>query len=303
MLNSFLYLQKDSEQDNGHSSDLDQRKSGILSVKIVHKVNGTKWRKRWWWHSQKADTQYSDPWVHYPEECSKAKVVENCRYTIVPDPATITTVFRTITSVNQLSLYGAVAEMCEEYESYHDRTERPVVGGQSSSSFVGKRDQDKRAFEQWWSCTHRISIAKIRRNELKSYHHKNRLSKFCTDAGFLTTVEVGQCFMTKDTEQFSQFTDSVACFEYTLPRDEDTSEPKSWIRGETPKLGPYWKLQPVAYKANMEWKSELSQWPKTILTHGSEFLMAWKSWSQTWTIRTKTTTSRKPQKYSSKNMR
>ena len=46
MLNSFLYLQKNSEQDNGHSSYLDQRKSGILSVKIVHKVNGAKWRKR-----------------------------------------------------------------------------------------------------------------------------------------------------------------------------------------------------------------------------------------------------------------
>ena len=45
------------------------------------------------------------------------------------DQETITTVFRTITSVNQLSLYGAVAEMCEEYESYHDRTVRPVVGG------------------------------------------------------------------------------------------------------------------------------------------------------------------------------
>ena len=49
---------------------------------------------------------------------------------------TITTVFRTITSVNQLSLYGAVAEMCEEYETVHDRTEKPVVGGQSISSFV-----------------------------------------------------------------------------------------------------------------------------------------------------------------------
>ena len=46
MLNSFLYLQEDSEQDNGHFSVLVQRKSGILSVKIVHKVNGTKWQKR-----------------------------------------------------------------------------------------------------------------------------------------------------------------------------------------------------------------------------------------------------------------
>ena len=43
--------------------------------------------------------------------------------------------------------------------------------------------------------------------------------------------------MTKDTEEFSQFTDSVACREYTLPRDENSAEPKSWIRGNT-KLGP-----------------------------------------------------------------
>ena len=50
------------------------------------------------------------------------------------DLETITTVFRTITSVNQLSLFGAVSEMCEEYESYH--AGRPVVGEQSSSSFV-----------------------------------------------------------------------------------------------------------------------------------------------------------------------
>ena len=43
--------------------------------------------------------------------------------------------------------------------------------------------------------------------------------------------------MTKDTEEFSQFTDSVACREYTLPRDESLSEPKGWIRGNT-KIGP-----------------------------------------------------------------
>ena len=33
--------------------------------------------------------------------------------------------FRIIVSANQLSLYGAVAEMCEEYESLHDRSGRP----------------------------------------------------------------------------------------------------------------------------------------------------------------------------------
>ena len=49
---------------------------------------------------------------------------------------TIATIFRTIISVNQLSLYGAVAEICEEYETLHERTVRPVVMGQSSSSLV-----------------------------------------------------------------------------------------------------------------------------------------------------------------------
>ena len=49
---------------------------------------------------------------------------------------TITIVFRTITSVNQLSLYGAVAEKCEECDSCHDRTGRLVVEGQSNPSLV-----------------------------------------------------------------------------------------------------------------------------------------------------------------------
>ena len=43
--------------------------------------------------------------------------------------------------------------------------------------------------------------------------------------------------MTKDTEEFSQFTESVACREYTLLRDEKSSDPKVWIRGNT-KIGP-----------------------------------------------------------------
>ena len=57
------------------------------------------------------------------------------------------------------------------------------------------------------------------------------------DAGFLNVVEIGQYFITKDTEEFSHFTNTVACREYTLPRDEEASEPKGWIRGNT-KIGP-----------------------------------------------------------------
>ena len=150
------------------------------------------------------------------------------------DPGTIDTVFRTILSVNQLSLYGAVAEMCEECESYHDRTGRPVVRGQSRPSFVPRVIKtnipltDDPAQEE--------DLLRRYRERIEKLSQQDRVSKICTDAGFLTTVEVGQYFMTRDTEEFSQFTDSVACREYTLPRDESSSEPKGWIRGNT-KIG------------------------------------------------------------------
>ena len=58
------------------------------------------------------------------------------------------------------------------------------------------------------------------KERVETLSQQNRLIEICTDAGFLTVVEIGQYFMTKDTAEFSQFTDAVACREYTLPRDE-----------------------------------------------------------------------------------
>ena len=72
---------------------------------------------------------------------------------------------------------------------------------------------------------------------IEKLSQQDKLSNFCMDAGFLNVVEVGQFFMTKDTEEFSQFTYSMACREYTVPRDEEASQPKGWIRGNT-KIGP-----------------------------------------------------------------
>ena len=43
--------------------------------------------------------------------------------------------------------------------------------------------------------------------------------------------------MTKDTDEFLQFTEPVTWREYTLPRDEKSTDPKGWIRGNT-KIGP-----------------------------------------------------------------
>ena len=58
------------------------------------------------------------------------------------------------------------------------------------------------------------------------------------DAGFLSVVENGQYFMTEDNgEQFY----AKACREYTLPREEEASQPKGWILGNT-KIVPVWEV-------------------------------------------------------------
>ena len=71
---------------------------------------------------------------------------------------------------------------------------------------------------------------------------QNRVNKICIDAGFQTTVEVGQ---SKDTAEFSQISESVGCCEYTLPSDEKSSDPKGWVRGNT-NIGPVLEV-PTSY--------------------------------------------------------
>ena len=81
--------------------------------------------------------------------------------------------------------------MCEEYESYHDGTGGPVVRGQSSSSCVPSviktnlpLNDDDPAQKEFLLQRYGERIEKL--------SQQDRLGKFCTDAGFLTTVEVGQ---------------------------------------------------------------------------------------------------------------
>ena len=89
------------------------------------------------------------------------------------------------------------------------------------------------------------------------------------DAGFVHVVEVGQYFMTKDTEE--QFF-ARACREYTLPRNDELSQQKDGFM-EIQELDQYWKSRPVFNSANMGSKFESGLWVKIILILGSEFLM------------------------------
>ena len=70
--------------------------------------------------------------------------------------------------------------------------------------------------------------------QVKRLSPEDRLSKFCKEAGFMSVVEVGQYYLTRNA---SEFVFSIACREYTHPRDDPASKPKGWIKGNT-RIGP-----------------------------------------------------------------
>ena len=176
------------------------------------------------------DVQCSVIRLHCPEVDSKAKDVENCRHTMQPTRTTIETIFRITVSANQLSLYRAIAEICEEYETLHERTVRPdMVMGQS---IVLSENQDRSPLDCHAPPAYQNFLLQQYGERIEKLSQQDKLSKFCMDAGFLSVVENGQYFMTKDTAEFSQF-HAVACREYTLPREEAASQPKGWLQGNT----------------------------------------------------------------------
>ena len=91
--------------------------------------------------------------------------------------------------------------MCEEYRTCQPRTVRPVLAGQSDPLFEPAK---------LLIMTPRLSIEipaqdfflQKYKERVERPPQQYRLIKICTDAGFLKTVEVGQYFMTKHTDEF-----------------------------------------------------------------------------------------------------
>ena len=105
-------------------------------------------------------------------------------------------------------------------------------------------------------------------NELKSYHNKTEWANFVLMQDSWPQLKSDSISWRKTLKnshnsQIQWPVVSTQCQEMKVHQNRNVG-----FEG-TPRLDPYWKLQPVAYKVNMEWKSELSLWTKTILTRGS----------------------------------
>ena len=149
----------------------------------------------------------------------------------IADYPTNETIFRIIVSANQLSLYGAVANICEEFESHQDRLgQLDVLIGQS----IVLSEIKAEVLLENNIPSHQNLLLQRYEERIEMLSQENKVCKFCMDAGFIHVVENGQYFMTKDTgEQFF----ARACREYTLPRDDGSSQPRGWIQGNT-RIGP-----------------------------------------------------------------
>ena len=140
------------------------------------------------------------------------------------DQDTVDTIYRIILSVNQLSVYGAVTAICETFEDHQDRTGQPVI--LMGQSIVLDEVKAETPVHDEGPMNDQI-IRQQYIQQVESLSSDNKISKFCKEVGFMRVVEAGQYFVTKDISQFN----SVTCREYTLPRDDQASQPKGWIQG------------------------------------------------------------------------
>ena len=148
------------------------------------------------------------------------------------DQDTVDTIYRIILSVNQLSVYGAVAAICDEYEGHQESTGDPVIL-EGQSIVLGEIKAEVPVMMKIPETTK--SFGSNTFNNLNRFH-QNKLSKFCQEAGFMRVVEVGQYFGQETLVNLSNFKQWLVA---NTPFHETTKllNQKGWIRGNT-RIGP-----------------------------------------------------------------
>ena len=204
MFNDILWWSEDNERECNADADFVFKTAKRFSP-ARWSFLGPGWEKKWFstyidrprgeWdrvaelmmiNSEKADTQFSVPGVHCPEERSKRRwtIIDTllCRWWYDWN------FFRTIVSVNQLSIYGAVSDVCEEYSACQTRTGRPVMVGQSDPLFEPAKFLITTPTPSTEVPAQEDLLQKYK-ERVERLSQQDRLMKICNDAGFLKTVE------------------------------------------------------------------------------------------------------------------
>ena len=139
-------------------------------------------------------------------------------------------------SANQLSIYGAIADLCNEVPK-----DLRAPGKLAAPDHLEKVEITSNL-----SIAENSTNAQQRGNPAQEYGRKfehwsedQELSKRCSDAG-LKLVEQGQYIYTLETEEGQQM--QHLCREYTLPRNEEETRVRGWIRSKT-RIGPVLNIE------------------------------------------------------------
>ena len=138
---------------------------------------------------------------------------------------------RTVISANQLSVYGAVADLCNELSEEFWASGKPAAPDHLETMAI--RTDPSVAGPH----TNEQQQGNLVQNYERRFEHMSddqKLSKLCPDAG-LKPVERGQYFYTLDTEGSNEM--EHLCREYTMPRNEKKTRAKGWILKST-RFGP-----------------------------------------------------------------
>ena len=191
MPESSKYLQKNLVLDNGHLLVQVLKRSAILP-KIVHKVLGTMLRTD---EMLLKFAESGHPIFRSTTPLSRGQLKSKGKGKVSihfsADQDTIDTNYRIILSVNQLSVYGAVAAFCEEFEGHQDGSGEPVIlMGQSIVLVEVKaetpvHDEDLKNDQILW-------LQYMER--IESLSPESKVSRFCMEAGFMRVVEAGTVF-------------------------------------------------------------------------------------------------------------
>ena len=146
---------------------------------------------------------------------------ERSQYTSMAAMKPSSCFLRTVISANQLSIYGATAGLCDRSAQAHQGPEKPASPQHLENVEIPTVLSKAEKFYQWTTAVEKLT-ARIR--------PKIRAIVRRPEVMGLKLVEREQYFHTLETEEGQQM--QHLCREYTLPRNDEGTRVRGWIRSE-----------------------------------------------------------------------
>ena len=298
---SFLFVRKDFHQEEGHSSYMDQKRSGILLMLTDHKENGTESLNWWWSNSEKADTQFSVPRVHCPEEHSKAKEVEIFLYTseLMENDwnrffaQSFVLISSVSTEQSQFCVKNAKLAMLERWDQFWQDNLTHCLCQQVC----------------WWMHLHiRPMILRKKiycestKNEWKGYHSKIVWLSFVLMQDFWQQLESDSISWQRTLKNSHSSQNQWHVVSTFCQEMKKTSDPKGSIRGNT-KIGPVLEVRTSYLQGKYGMEIRIESVNRQFSLVGQNFSWLEQVGHGLDRQKSTTTTSRKPLRWSLKNWR